>query len=466
MNPGLPGAADCRRAAAVRPAWLVAGAALLLAQQGLLWWLYWHGGGKHLVGDEVHYLKLAQAILAGGAWQQDVLWPPAQGVFLAALLALGHSILTVQVAQTLLFLGCAALLWHLWLRLSGSPVAAAAAAALFVLNPSSAAYAHWLWPEIGHLFVLLAAFDLLLARTPGRAAAFAAGVAVGLALLFKSLLIGFWPLFLLCFVSWKPWRVRWAAALAFVVALGLTVAPALMSGHRQTGHWRIADSSAINLLIGLGDSARNDYIPGPSSAYFARYRASGETPDQRDAWAWRKIDARVATDGLPALVVAQLQRQYYRLFESKTLLLTQLPGPRCAGYLGSYAPVPAWIAGLLRWSSHLAQALTLAGFAFGLFLARGWRAPGRWLLLAFVGYQLALYLGLHVQSRYLLPMMPVFCGFAGDALARSLPGGGAAPPRRTALAAGAVLAALLLWLAFAGPWIDHVCSGAALAAPG
>ncbi len=440
----------------VVPAILVVGA-LLVVQQVLLWWLYYHGQDKQLVGDEVHYLAGARSILAGGPWDQSALWPPAQALFIAAILLLGKSVLAVQIVQMLLFLGCGLLLWHLWSRLSGNATAGALAAALFLVNPSDAAYAQYLWPEIPHLFCLLLALDLLLARRPSRIAALGAGLSIGLALLFKSLLTGFWPVLLLCFVTWRPLKVRWSGAGLFVLGVAITIAPAVIAGHRDTGRWSIADSSAINLLIGLDDSARNDYIPGPSATLFAAYEASGSDAQQRDRWAWQQIRERLRNTPPLTLIGAQLDRQYFRLFESKTLLLTQLPGPRCAGYLGSYSPRPSWLVGIVRWSSHLGHALMLVGFAFGLCLRRNWREPWLWILFALLGYQLALYLGLHVQARYLLPMTPIFCGFAGDAVARLGPETSRVAVHRGALFVGAALAALLLWLAFAAPWIDGYC---------
>jgi hypothetical protein len=437
---------------------LVALSALLLAQQVLLWWLYYHGAGKQLVGDELQYLDAAHAILAGGPWHASDIWPPAQALFIAAIAWFGGPVvLDVQFVQTLLFFGCGLLLWHLWARLSDNAWCGALAAALFLLNPGNAAYAQYLWPEIPHLFVLLLALDLLLARTPARLAAFCAGALIGLALLFKSLLTGFWPLFLLCFVGWRPLRIRWACAACFLVGLGIVTAPALVAGHRNTGHWRIADSSAINLLIGLGDVARNDYIPGPSATFFGAYIGSGHNADERDAWAWREIDERLREQPALDLLATQLGRQYFRLFESKTLLLTQLPGPACAGYISSYPPTPPAVVSLVRWSSHFAHAAMLLGFALGLCLHLRWRKPWTWILLGLLGYQLALYLGLHVKARYLLPMVPILCGFAADALVRLAAGAAAVP--RTRIALGAVLGGLLLVLAFAGPWIDGYCRG-------
>jgi hypothetical protein len=427
---------------------LAVAGALLFLQQVMLWWLYYHYGGKQLVGDETRYWSLAHEILDGAAWHPSDTWPPAQQLFIAlTLLVGGDSLLPVQIAQTLLFFGCGLLVFVLWRRISGNPLAA-----------GNAAYAQYLWPEVPHLFLVLSAFTLLLRRPVRMPAAIAAGVAIGVALLFKSLLAAFWPLLLACFVvSWRPLRIHLHTAAAFVLALAVTIAPAVVAGHRNSGHWRIADSSAINLLIGLRVPERNDYIAWPGSNLFQEYVASGSDSDQRNAWAWSEVSAEVEETTLPALLWRQLAKQYFRLFESKTLLVGQLPGPACAGYLGAYPDVPGWLALIVRWSSHLFHALILAGFAFGLCMQRSWRRLGLWLLLGFLGYQLAIYLGLLAIARYLLPMMPVMCGFAGDAYARLVGAEPGAGFTRMRLLAGSLLAALLLFLAFAAPWIDGYC---------
>jgi hypothetical protein len=401
---------------------------------------------------------VAHDVLAGAPWHPSDTWPPAQPLFIALILLAANALPAVQIVQTLLFFACGWLIFRLWRKLSGNSIAACIAAALFLLAPSNAAYAQYLWPEIPHLFAVLVASTLLLGRPVRIPAAIGAGVAVAFALLFKSLLTAFWPVLLLCFVtSWRPLRANLAAAAAFVLALAVTVAPAVIAGHRNTGHWRIADSSAINLLIGLRVPDRNDSIMFPGWNLYQDYVASGTNADERNAWAWREIGSDIHAKPLPELFRTQFFKQYFRLFESKTPLLGQLPGPACAGYLGAYQETPRWLALTARWSSHPFQALILAGFAFGLCMRRDWRQLGYWLLLGFVGYQLALYVGLLVIARYLLPCMPVLCGFAGDALAHAAGGGKdtAATPMR--LTAGALLALLLLWLAFAGPWLDAYC---------
>jgi len=460
-------------AAARRTASALLFAAAFAAVQALLWYAYYGHGAKALIGDEATYQSTALSILAGGAWMPSTIWPPLQPLLLALVYAtFGTHLVAVQLLQTLLLLACAALLRDLWRLLGGRVAAANAAAGLFLLNPATAAYAHWLWPEVVHLFLLLAAFWLLV-RGRTRLSAGAAGLCVGLAMLAKSLLSAFWPAFLLLFLRRGAPRFAWAAAALFALGAALATAPALWHGWRAYGRPMIADSSAYNLWIGLTDRWRSDYVEDMGGATLPAFLASAPTPQQRNAIYLDKARARVAEQGVARTLAAQAGRQYFRLFSAKTLLASQLPGPACAGYLSAYRTGP-WLTRTLVALNDLFHALTLAACAFGL---AGWRlraAPGagraadaparRWLLALvalFIAYQLGLMLLLHVKARFLLPMLPFLCGFAGSFLAalRS-PRGDAAialtPPR---LAAGALLAALLLFLAFAGPALDGLCAG-------
>jgi hypothetical protein len=71
-----------------------------------------------------------------------------------------------------------------------------------------------------------------------------------------------------------------------------------------------------------------------------------------------------------------------------------------------------------------------------------------------VAYNLAVFLWLHVKTRYRIQMLPVFfigCGCAVDWLRLRLGGGDPPPPSTAAWVAAVVLALLLEFLAFAGP---------------
>lgn len=469
---------------------------LFAASQALLWFAYYGHGAKPLIGDEANYQASALAILGGGAWMPSTIWPPLQPLLLAAIYAIfGVHLLAAQIAQTLLFVACAALLRDLWRRLGGSVAAANTAAALFLLNPATAAYAQWLWPEIVHLFLMLAVFWLL-SRPLSRLGSFVAGACVGLALLAKSLLAAFWPLFLIAFVCREKPRVLIGAAAMFLFGLALATAPALVHGWRTVGKPMIADSSVYNVWVGLTDRWRSDYVADMGGGTLPAFLASGATPQQRNAAYLDKVRALVAERGIVRTLAAQLGRQYFRLFSAKTPLVSQLPGPACAGHLSVYTSGP-WLTRALTTLNDLFHALMLAAGAVGIACWR--RRPDRMLALIalFFAYQLALLVLIHVKARFLLPMIPFLCGFGGSFLValrdvlplsrwarvrvedqRSsfpraspqplFPTGTSFGRRRESgnigltpirLAAGVLLAVLLLFLAFAGPALDHLCAG-------
>jgi 4-amino-4-deoxy-L-arabinose transferase-like glycosyltransferase len=459
MNVAASGAARARLKAAP-----VVAAALFLAGQGLLWFAYYGNGAKTLIGDEQSYQQFALDILGGGPWMPSTIWPPLQPLLLAAIYAIaGAHVVAVQLVQTLIFIGCAVLLRAIWRRIGGNVRAANAAAALFLLNPANAAYAQWLWPEVSHLFFVLLVFWLLLERPGSRIAAGAAGVCAGLALLAKSLLAGFWPVFLIAFFRFERPRFRTVPAVFFLLGLTLATAPALWHNGREFGRPMIADSSIYNLWVGLTDRWRVDYVDDMGSATLAQFLASGTTPEERNAVYLRKVDDFVAERGIVRVAADQLGRQYFRLFSAKTPLVSQLPGPTCSGHLSVYQASPM-VTRTLTIANDLFHALMLVGCAFGIACWRRSPGIGLWLIAAYAAYQLALMSVLHVKARFLFPMIPFLCAFAGtfySNLQARIGGTNTKPLAFTIprLAVGTVLAALLLALAFAGPALDGLCAG-------
>ncbi|MBN8481076.1 MAG: glycosyltransferase family 39 protein [Xanthomonadales bacterium] len=449
----MPRTAD-RHGVDARLVWFAVAA--WLALNGLLLWLYHAGAApKTLIGDEFDYNRRALALLAGDAIPETYIWPPGQTWFIAAVYRVfGVHVLGVQLVQIALLGLCAVLLARLWRPVAGAP-AAFAAGALFLLNPTTVASAHWLWPEVTHLACLLGALALLFARrTPRIGPAFAAGLLIGLALLFKSLLGLWWPLLLLRFVTRDGrLRVAWGAAACFVCGVMLAIAPALWKGHVDTGRPIIADSSIYNLDVGLRDRSRSDYIDEAGAPALAAFLASAPTPQERNAIYLERVRETVERRGLAEVLAERLGTQYFRLFSAKTLLVSQLPGDACAGRLGAYPSTmltPWLVAASMAW-----HASTLVLAAFGVALWRNWRAPIVIAGASLLAYQLALYLGLHVMQRYLFQMLPFLCAFgAGLVAARDRAVIAVSASR---LAVGALLALLLLALAFLGPWLDGTC---------
>lgn len=426
---------------------------LFALQQAALAVLYAGGGGKALLGDEVTYLAWARAIAGIGPPVVDIgWWPPLQAWLLAgSLSAFGDTLLPWQVLQTGLLIGTAAFLRAIWRVCDGRVRAANLAAALFLLNPSNMAYAHWLWPEPVHLFLLFAALYLVLRKREALA-----GAALGGALVAKNLLSLFWPAFALLLIRGR--RVRGALALALGVA-AVTAVP-LWDGWQRTGKPMIADSSAFNLVGGLRDIWRSDYVDDSVARLAGDYLGSAATPAARNAIYLDRAEAIVREQGWAATLQAQLGRQYFRLFSAKTTLLSQLPGPACAGHTGSYRAVPAPLAQTLAAVSDTLHLVSLVGFAAGLAFWRRWREPLVLWSVLFFGYQLALYLLLHVKARFLLPMMPLICAFAASAIVSLNRPDTAAAVRlqgRARWCIAAALALLLLMLALLGPAFDGSC---------
>ncbi len=440
--------------------WLGVAGALWIALNAVLLWLYHGVPAKPLIGDEFDYNARALALLAGEPVAETFIWPPGQAWFIAAIYRVaGAHVLAVQLVQVALLALCAILLARLWKPLAGER-AGLLAAALFAFNPWTIAQAHWLWPEITHLACLLGAL-VLLAEGRGHSStkAFGAGVLVGLGLLFKSLLGAFWPLLLLAFVTRVEGRTAfgWRAGGLFITGLLLATAPALWNGYVETGRPLIADSSIYNLDIGLRDRSRSDYLDEAGAPALRAFLASAPTPQQRNAIALAKIRADVAARGLGDVLADQLGTQYFRLFNAKTLLVSQLPGEACAGRLGAYraSMLTPWLAG----ASYLWHASTLVLAAFGIALWRRWRQPLATCVGAFLLYQLALYAGLHVMQRYLFQMLPFLCAFGASLVVlRGTGDRGVLAPTPARLALGAALAVVLLGLAFLGPLLDGNCT--------
>lgn len=446
----------------VRPAWLWAtGMAWALLNLALLW-IYYSPAGKILVGDEFDYNQRALALLAGKPMPELFIWPPGQAWFIALVYRVfGAHVLAVQLVQTAALALCAILLVRLWKTLDDGR-AAFAAGALFLLNPGTLAHAHWLWPEVTHLACLLGALALLLTlHGRPRLRAFLAGLLIGLALLFKSLLGGFWPIFLLFFLGRgkRGMSYAWLAALAFVAGLLLAVSPALWKGQRETGRPLIADSSLYNLEVGIRDRSRSDYIDEAGLPALTAFLESAPTPQQRNAMALDRIRSVIAERGVVSVIAEQLGTQYFRLFNAKTLLVSQLPGPACAGHLGAYGQ--SALTTPLTALTYLTHSVTLILGAFGIVLWRRWQRPLAAFLALFLVYQLLLYAGLHVMQRYLFQMLPVLCGFAGSFLVAAIDRERASAvlvQGRWRIALGAVLALVLLGLAWLGPVLDANCA--------
>ena len=448
-----------------RPWLLVCGLWLLVLHGSLFWIDGTLSGGRRLWGDELTYQAAAERLLAGAAANLDALWPPLYPYFLAALERIG-GLLAVQVAQSAL-LGMAA--WFLFdlgrrvLRPTGASgdahaertamLAAGIAAALLLGDPQVAAFAHYLWPEILHLALMLFALWALVARAGEARWLAAAGVALGLALLTKSILGPFLPVLLAPLALAGGWRVGLRRVAVVVALIAATVAPVMLANWRSGEGLRIADSSRFNLWVGLNDRSRRNLVEEIVGEEYARYRASADDTAGRNAVLVEKIRGLVRARPLGDLVGRQLTRQPFRLFDRESFLTDQLAGGAIAAAGYGYPTAPPALAIGLRVSSYAVYGAVLVLAAVGVWALRLRGRAWLWVLIAFVAYNLVLFLGLHVKTRYRIQFLPVLYLYAGYAVAAWHTGTLRLRAREWIAAAGT--ASLVLFLALAGPWLDR-----------
>lgn len=402
-----------------------------------------------LRGDEVRYRAEAISIAAGVFPPPDFLWPPLQKWFLGSVYALfGDGWLPVAAIQTALFFASALLLRKLTLRLGLGANAADTALGLFLLDPQIGSFAFFLWPEVVHLFLVLAALALLFSgRDDLSWRDVGGGACLGLALLAKSVFGPLLPGFLLATTvrtGLPSGGGRLLRAAGGAVGVALVVLPVVFWNGVRHGYWGTASGGVFNLWVGLNDPpGRIDYDSVVQRGLSIR-QSSGRLPAEKDRELERLLESEVKERGLFPILRAQLGKQYPRLLDRHTFLTDQLPG-------GRWRPdeKPRLADGLLRvWGTSL-YVLTLVLSSFGMALALSKSDIRRLALpLLVVCYGLGLFLLLHAKTRYRVPFLPALDVLAGLTVARvAVWAAGQAPPRASWLVPRIVAGAALSTLA-------------------
>lgn len=403
---------------------------------------------RHLWGDEITYFEAARRISSGLPANLELLWPPLYPRLLSWLGA-PASLLAVSLAQALALLGAALLLRDLVSR-SGAPgLPADLAGFLLLADPSTAAFAHYLWPEVFHLFLFLLALWIVVARAGSPGWLLLLGFVLGLALLLKSLLGPFLPVLLAPVVlSARGWKRLWKPALPLAGVVALTL-PVSIENLRREGELVVADSGRFNAWVGLNDRSRRNLVDEIVGDEYGRWLSSGSNLAERNAASGRRIRELVAARGVPAILAAQLGKQYFRLFDAESFLTDQLPGGAISERGYGYVEPPAALARGVRAAALTAGVGILLAAAAGVVLApRPLGMPLR-LLGWFLLYNLALLLVLHVKTRYRVQLAPALLAFAAQLGPDPVERWRAASAPVRAAAAAAVL--LALFLAVGGP---------------
>ncbi|MCG8457381.1 MAG: glycosyltransferase family 39 protein [Holophagales bacterium] len=436
----------------ITPLLALGSAVLVLLVHGVLLWLAHEPAPRVLTGDELRYVDEGRRLAAGEEVELDPLWPPLYSRFLASIFAAGGGLAAVQVVQTLLLVGGAWLLWRTARTITGSATAAGTAAGLMLAYPPLVAFAGYFWPEVLHLTLFLAALCLLVeapAADPRRRPIrwLGAGLCLALALLAKKILWPFVPVLLLM-LAWArgegPDRrgkgvaggrlsrqaERWRAPTWVMAGMLLLLVPAAVAwGPRAISP---ASSALFNLWVGLDDRGMRSF---EAPVVYERYLTYRElAPEDRDRAMVEEIRRGLCRESLPGLLGQQVSRQYRRLFHRHSFLTDQLPGGALAQRGRGYADPPPALARAISVLGQGSYSLLLMAPAVGVVVAPfgppaeipggGSRASatervhtqGRRflaLLLIFLVYNLILFLGVHVKSRYRIQLLPVLFLYAG-----------------------------------------------------
>lgn len=243
--------------------------------------LFYTSGTKLQIVDEQHYALLATSLARGHgyAFEEDIpatiplgangepqarllpfgptsLRPPLYPAYVALLWrATGtESLQVIRFSQIVLSALNAVILYWLALRLF-SRRTALLATALFYLYPSLIVFDYLILTEV--LFTLLltvfAAFTLLIIERPRPAHALAAGAALGLCALTRSVM---WPFPLLfcpfvLFCAPGTWRARFGAALLVAIGYASAVGPWAARNTMLQRTFTVVDTmGGLNLLLG------------------------------------------------------------------------------------------------------------------------------------------------------------------------------------------------------------------------
>lgn len=355
------------------------------------------------------------------------LWPPLYVMFLAALRWLGQgSWWLVPWVQGGLLLLSAWLLRRICRRLLDNAPESDLAAVLLLIYPPMAAFGHYFWPEMLHLCLMLLVVEILLSSRRGVGTMWGLGGLLGSAIASKALLTP-WVPFLLWWVAWpgsdadpavetprqsSNWRglgwrkMNWPACVAACLGLACVALPLMTWNADRVGVFTLSNSVAFNLWVGLEDTSHKSFVNGVAGREYRAFQQSGAHFEERQEVLWTKIRHKVRAEGWFDLLQAQLGRQYFRLFDKDTYFTDQLAGGVIADRGQGYASTSRLNTSWVRTSSYILYAGILVFACLGMTVSVPSRRPWLWAVGAFLIYNLAIFLALHVKSRYRFQMMP------------------------------------------------------------
>lgn len=225
------------------------------------------GGDRVSFADEEDYLAIATNLANSGAYSLDgveptAFRPPGLAMLLSVVARIDPGLVTLRVANALLF-GVVVLLAGLLARRIAGPIAAVAAAGLTAASPVGIFTAAKLYPQTLASVLLLASVLALVASVDadGRSRWTRAGLG-GLALGCLALTVPNHGVTLVVGVAWLAWRLRRAAVVPALVVLVAAAIPigawTVRNAVQMDGFVPFSTNGGINLLLGNTDGAGAD----------------------------------------------------------------------------------------------------------------------------------------------------------------------------------------------------------------
>jgi hypothetical protein len=322
--------------------------------------------------------------------------------------------IAVQAVQIALLFVSAFFWRRITLKLTGSSVAANVTLALFLLSPHLAAFSHYLFAEIFHVFFFSATLWVLIEHSDRPWAAPVTGALVGLCLLTKLLLQPFIPLIMLyaALLTSGDYKKKLTKSTLFLAAAALVVLPTMMDNYEKKGVFAIADSSAFNLWAGWRDTGYVDYH-NQVVGKFGEFLLSADNDKDRLEFCKEQVADELRKRGVWGILRNQIPRQFFVIFDCDSYFTSQLPeGPRWRYHFTNGS-----VTKLLKIFAYGSYALLLMLSLFGICLIRAQKVGWLQFLIIFVLSNIGLLVIMHAQTRYRIQFTPVLMVFAGVAVA-------------------------------------------------
>ncbi len=233
---------------------------------------------------------MAREILADGDFGAGWLWPPGQPYFIAVVFSVaGENLVAVKAVQVVLSTLSVYLVFLITRLVFRNVTTALVAAGITAVYPNLIAFSHYLWSETLFIFLLLCfVHTLLLSLTRHRCRfLIASGIFFSMACLTRPVLLP--CLVIVVFYFWSRLRatprVLAAAIVVFAITAVAVLTPWAVRNHRVQGGWMVIAPTGHHLWKGNTGILRAE----PEEAFTQeKYEASGETPVERDRYAFAK----------------------------------------------------------------------------------------------------------------------------------------------------------------------------------